>query len=419
MKEGRRGKQQRTKRNNNNSHKKRNTSDGISASSIHTDATSPQNHGILSSIGKFLDSLDDLDLLLICRNCAWLVFTHYYLLVAYKIRLISLHEFGMVIHEYDPYFNFRAAEYLYENGWHKFFTWFDYKVWYPLGRPVGTTIYPGMQFTAVWIKKYLIDQEIYIVGISPLVQWMARYVHEGVIARHSSGFNIGGGEIMSLSDVCCFIPAWFGVIASFLTGLIAYECTLTQNCDTTIFHVLSRRLSSNRNGEDITLVPLKFQNSFLNWWRRKNKNTRNDQEREKRRKARLYKDAEHQIRNHLSKKAADDDRLKLQSISFTREQVEKMEGGKRLDCGTADSNVGDYNPAVECAIFAMGIMGMVPAHLMRSVGGGFDNESIATSAMLLTFYFWIRSLRAGDASSHRFGILAGLAYFFVSCAFLL
>ena len=54
-----------------------------------------------------------------------------------------------VIHEFDPYFNFRAAQYLYDNGWKNFAQWFDYKVWYPLGRPVGTTIYPGMQVTAV------------------------------------------------------------------------------------------------------------------------------------------------------------------------------------------------------------------------------------------------------------------------------
>eukprot|EP00984_Skeletonema_dohrnii_P028605 scaffold18659_cov96-Skeletonema_dohrnii-CCMP3373.AAC.1 len=61
---------------------------------------------------------------------------------------LAIQEYGPVIHEFDPYFNWRATQYLYENGYKKFFTWFDHKVWYPLGRPVGTTIYPGMQFTA-------------------------------------------------------------------------------------------------------------------------------------------------------------------------------------------------------------------------------------------------------------------------------
>merc|ERR1712185_763939 len=32
----------------------------------------------------------------------------------------------------------------------------------------------------------------------------------------------------------------------------------------------------------------------------------------------------------------------------------------------------------------------VPAHIMRSVAGGFDNESVAISAMLLTFALWVR-----------------------------
>ena len=47
-------------------------------------------------------------------------------------------------------------QYLYYNGAKKFFTWFDYMVWYPLGRPVGSTIYPGMQFTAVFIKNHIL-----------------------------------------------------------------------------------------------------------------------------------------------------------------------------------------------------------------------------------------------------------------------
>ena len=45
----------------------------------------------------------------------------------------AIEEFGPVIHEFDPYFNYRATEYLFEHGAKKFFSWFDYMVWYPLG----------------------------------------------------------------------------------------------------------------------------------------------------------------------------------------------------------------------------------------------------------------------------------------------
>jgi dolichyl-diphosphooligosaccharide--protein glycosyltransferase len=45
------------------------------------------------------------------------------------------------------------------------------------------------------------------------------------------------------------------------------------------------------------------------------------------------------------------------------------------------------------AIVATGIMAILPAHLMRSVAGGYDNESVAVTVIIATFYFWVRSLR--------------------------
>jgi len=182
--------------------------------------------------------------------------------VAYSIRLHAITEYGLIIHEFDPWFNFRATKYLLENGWEKFFTWFDYMSWYPLGRPVGSTIYPGMQITAVAIFH----------GLEYL------------------------GVPMSLNDVCCYVPAWFGVSATMFLGLLTYECT-----------------------------------------------------------------------------------------------------------GNADYGVA-----------SAAIMAIIPAHIMRSVGGGYDNESIAMTAMCMTFYFWCRSLRTD--SSWPIGAIAGLAYVYMVAA---
>ena len=175
-------------------------------------------------------------------------------------------------------------------------------VWYPLGRPVGTTIYPGMQFIAVFIKRYIV------------------------------------GDNMSLNDVCCYIPAWFGVIASFLVGCIAYEASLPVNTGGNIFGVILDALHGKYAGDKSMMT---------------------------KGKARVF---------------------------------------------------GMSSPAVECAMFAMGFMGVVPAHLMRSVGGGYDNESVAVTAMTLTFFLWMRSLRNGEKYSHLFGVLAGVAYFNMAAA---
>ncbi|EEC43036.1 oligosaccharyl transferase [Phaeodactylum tricornutum CCAP 1055/1] len=184
------------------------------------------------------------------------------LVEAYTIRLHAINEYGRVIHEFDPYFNYRATEYLYEHGWQAFCTWFDYLVWYPLGRPVGTTIYPGMQVTAVALKNYVLTD-------------------------------------MSINDICCFIPAWFGVTATMAVFALSFECTRST---------------------------------------------------------------------------------------------------ARYD--------------------------IVPAHLLRSIGGGYDNESIAMTAMVLTFAVWTRALRDTPETNGSgwlpgtmlWGALTGVAYFYMVAA---
>jgi hypothetical protein len=51
--------------------------------------------------------------------------------------------------------SFPPRRYLVENGWTKFITWFDYESWYPIGRPIGKSIYPGMQVAAAVIHWFL------------------------------------------------------------------------------------------------------------------------------------------------------------------------------------------------------------------------------------------------------------------------
>ena len=188
------------------------------------------------------------------------------LITSYQIRLFAVERYGRVIHEFDPWFNFRATQYLVDNGWNKFFTWYDHSVWYPLGRPVGTTIYPGMQVTAA---------SIYHV----LTRWL--------------------GVDVSLNDVCVFLPAGFSILACIFTGGIAFEAAVK---------------------------------------------------------------------------------------------------GRKWSAFTA----------------GCGLMSIIPAHLMRSVAGAFDNECIAVTAMTATFYWWVRSLR--DEKSWPIAFIAALSYFYMVAA---
>jgi dolichyl-diphosphooligosaccharide---protein glycosyltransferase len=65
---------------------------------------------------------------------------------------MSIIKFESVIHEYDPWFNFRSTKYLDANGVYSFWNWFDSESWHPLGRVVGGTVYPGIMFTSCFIK---------------------------------------------------------------------------------------------------------------------------------------------------------------------------------------------------------------------------------------------------------------------------
>lgn len=196
---------------------------------------------------------------------------------AVDIRLHAVYNYGRVIHEFDPWFNYRATEYLSENGWAKFSTWYDYMSWYPIGRPVGATIYPGMQVTAVAIHETM------------------KAMDGPFVASLTSAVGIPNGfDGVLLNDVCVMLPAAFGAVASVLTAALATEATKSRNA----------------------------------------------------------------------------------------------------------------------GVASAAVMAIMPAHLMRSVAGGYDNESIAVSAIVLTFWLWCRSLR-DDGSWKIFGPLTGIAYFYM------
>lgn len=77
--------------------------------------------------------------------------------IAFFTRLFSVLRFESVIHEFDPYFNYRCTQYLVNEGFYNFINWFDETAWYPLGRIVGGTVYPGLMLTAgavYWVLHF-------------------------------------------------------------------------------------------------------------------------------------------------------------------------------------------------------------------------------------------------------------------------
>ena len=221
-----------------------------------------------------------------------------FLHIAYDIRMYLLRNFGYIIHEFNPWFNYRATEYLAEHGFAKFFTWYDYDLWYPLGRPIGTTIYPGMQMTAVAIWEGMQRVPEFSVPTPWYLDWLKQ------LSLYLSSAGLWKVPVipetltfapMSVNDICCLIP-WFGSLASLFTGLMAYETSRSVNA----------------------------------------------------------------------------------------------------------------------GVMTAGVMAVIPAHLMRSVGGEFDNEAVAMSAICCTFWLWLRAVRTPN--SWPYGVFAGLSCIHMAAA---
>lgn len=76
-------------------------------------------------------------------------------IVSFCIRLFSILRYESIIHEFDPWFNYRATKILVERGAYAFWNWFDERSWYPLGRIVGGTVFPGIMATAATMHRVL------------------------------------------------------------------------------------------------------------------------------------------------------------------------------------------------------------------------------------------------------------------------
>ena len=78
------------------------------------------------------------------------------LAMAAVLRLLPL-RWGPFLSEFDPYQQYRMAEYVVNNGFKDWFNWHDHMSWYPWGRYIPTTNYPGVAFTAALMYFLLQD----------------------------------------------------------------------------------------------------------------------------------------------------------------------------------------------------------------------------------------------------------------------
>jgi dolichyl-diphosphooligosaccharide--protein glycosyltransferase len=89
-------------------------------------------------------------------------------IVAILIRVQPL-QYGAYFTAFDPLFQYRATEYVVENGFAAWWSWHDTMSWFPMGRNVANSAYPGIPFTAAFVygiaKIFLSNLTVYDVGL--------------------------------------------------------------------------------------------------------------------------------------------------------------------------------------------------------------------------------------------------------------
>ena len=179
--------------------------------------------------------------------------------LAFSTRLFSVLRFESVIHEFDPYFNYRTTKYLADEGFYNFHNWFDDRAWYPLGRIIGGTIYPGLMITASFfyhilnminvtidvrevcvflapafssltaIITYLLTSELYSTGAGLCAAGMIAIV-PGYISR-----SVAGSYDNEAIAIFCMLFTYYLWIKSVKTGKIYWAAL----CSVAYFYMVS------------------------------------------------------------------------------------------------------------------------------------------------------------------------------------
>ena len=180
-------------------------------------------------------------------------------ILAFSVRLFSVLRFESVIHEFDPYFNYRTTKFLAEEGFYNFHNWFDDRAWYPLGRIIGGTIYPGLMVTSAAIYHVLqylnlpLDIREVCVFLAPLFSSftvIVTYLLTSELKDSASGLvaaamisvvpgyisrSVAGSYDNEGIAIFCMLLTYYLWIKSVKSGAVSWSCL----CSLAYFYMVS------------------------------------------------------------------------------------------------------------------------------------------------------------------------------------
>ncbi|MHA2145804.1 MAG: STT3 domain-containing protein [Candidatus Thorarchaeota archaeon] len=134
---------------------------------------------------------------------------------ALLLRLEPLVDSQPIVRAFDPWFQLRVTDYVVENGYSAFFTWYDDATWVPWGRDMTTTSYVGVPFTSAFFYFLLngIGIQVSVLAVS-----LALPAFMGALTSIVAYFL---GKELANNTVGLFSGLFMAFIPAYLTRTIA------------------------------------------------------------------------------------------------------------------------------------------------------------------------------------------------------
>ncbi|KAG6772126.1 hypothetical protein POTOM_023522 [Populus tomentosa] len=164
--------------------------------------------------------------------------------LAFSIRLFSVIKYESAIHEFDPYFNYRVTQFLTKNGV------YDFRSWYPLGRVIDGTVYPGVTLTAgtLWCLfvyslhqfslhllhgRLTLTKEVKGTGAgltAAILLAMVNYITDIIVVPSYISRSVAGSYDNEAAAIFALIFTFYLYIKTLNTGSLLYATLNTLAC---------------------------------------------------------------------------------------------------------------------------------------------------------------------------------------------
>jgi len=118
---------------------------------------------------------------------------------------------GYQLSEFDPYFHYDVAEYIVENGFPSWFEWHTERAWYPTGRAIWRSSFPGLPFSSAILYLFLTGIGFQTTLYNVCVAFPVLMAAFTCIAIYYFGKEISGRKVGLLAALFLALsPAYIG-----------------------------------------------------------------------------------------------------------------------------------------------------------------------------------------------------------------